>query len=122
MTSATTRRLAAARLEIVSDLRARSTMRAVLVAVLVAVAAAAALRWLGEGAVAANRQRQLQQENAALQVSVARLDAELQLERATHAALDAQLAELNQRLADADRQLAFVRAQDDRSRRALARN
>jgi len=122
MTSATTRRLAAARLEIVSDLRARSTMRAVLVAVLVAVAATAALRWLGEGAAAANRQRQLQQENAALQVSVARLEAELQLERATHTALDEQLAELNQRLADADRQLAFVRAQDDRSRRAVARN
>ena len=121
MTSATTRRLAAARLEIASDLRARSTMRAVLIAVLVAVAATAALRWLGEGAAAANRQRQLQQENAALRVSVARLEAELQLERATRDAFDAQLAELNQRLADADRQLAFVRTQDDRSRRAVAR-
>ncbi len=112
MTGASTRQLTSAPLELVSDHRARVLMRATLVAVLVALATAAGLRLYADGAGVLAGRDQLRQENSALQADVARLEAELELERATRAALDAQVAELTGRIADLDRELAFVRAQN----------
>lgn len=122
MTGASTRELTSAPLELVSDHRARVLMRATLVAVLVALAAAAGLRLYAGGADVLAGRDQLRQENSALQADVARLEAELELERATRAALDAQVAGLNGRIADLDRELAFVRAQNGRPRRAGTTN
>jgi septal ring factor EnvC (AmiA/AmiB activator) len=122
MTGASTRQLASAPLEVVSDRRARTIMRTALVAVLIALAAAVALRLYAGSADALAGRDQLRQQNSALQADVARLEAELELERATRTALDAQVAELNRRIADLDRELAFVHAQAGRPRRAGTTN
>lgn len=114
MTAADTRRLASARFEVVSDARARSLMRAALVGVLCVVALAAGLRLLADGAAVVKQRARLQQENSALRAEVARLEAELELERATHAGLDTQVGELNGQVAELERQLAFVKAQEKR--------
>jgi septal ring factor EnvC (AmiA/AmiB activator) len=114
MTAADTRRLASARFEVVSDARARGFMRAALIGVLLVVALVAGLRLLADGTAVANERARLQHENSALRVEVARLEAELELERATHAGLDAQVGELNGQVAELERQLAFVRAQEKR--------
>jgi septal ring factor EnvC (AmiA/AmiB activator) len=86
------------------------------VIVLLALASFAAARLYFSDGFAASHRR-LQQENAELRSSVARLTAELDLERATRAALDRQVAELNQRATDLERQLAFVKAQGGAGRR-----
>jgi septal ring factor EnvC (AmiA/AmiB activator) len=114
MIAADTRQLASARFEVVSDARARSFMRAALVAVLLVVALIAGLRLLADRAAVANERARLQQENTGLRAEVARLEAELELERATHAGLDAQVGDLNRQVAALKRQLAFVTAQEKR--------
>jgi septal ring factor EnvC (AmiA/AmiB activator) len=117
-----TRRLASARVELASDLRARTVLRSVLVIVLVALAATAGLRLLSEGAGTKARRAELQKENLALRTELARLQAEFELERATREALGQQVGELNQRIADLDRQLEFFHAQSGRPRTAAASN
>lgn len=117
-----TRRLASARVELASDLRARTLLRSVLVIVLVALATAASLRLLSEGTATNERRAELQDENSALRAEVARLQAEFELERATREALGGQVGELNQRIADLDRQLEFFHAQSGRPRTAAASN
>ena len=114
MIDADTRRLASARFEVVSDARARSLMRAALVAVLLVVALIAGLRLLADGAAVANERARLQQENSGLRADMARLEAELELERATHAGLDTQVGDLSRQVAELERQLAFVNAQEKR--------
>ena len=109
-----TRRLASARFEVVSDARARSLMRAALVSVLLVVALAAGLRLLADGAAVANERARLQQESSGLRTEVARLEAELEVERATHAGLETQVGDLNRQVAELERQLAFVNAQEKR--------
>lgn len=116
MSTGTTQRLATAQLELVSDARTRARLRATLVVVLLGLSAFAAARVLTGDEVASSRDR-LQQENAELRSSVARLTAELDIERATRAALDRQVVELNQRSTDLERQLAFVQAQKGANRR-----
>lgn len=116
MTAATTQRLASAQLELVSDARPRALMRATLVIVLLALASFAAARFYFRDELASGHQR-LQQDNAELRSTVARLTAELELERATRAALDRQVAELNQRSTDLERELAFVQSQGGSRRR-----
>jgi len=122
MTAAYTRQLASARLEVVSDVRARRLMRSVLVAVLVALGIVAAVRLLTDGTAAAAQRNKLQQDNSGLRAEVARLDAELQLERATRAALDEQVTDLRRQVADLERQLAFVNAQRTRPRATAPSN
>lgn len=118
MTIDGTQRLTTARWEVVSDAPARTRMRAALVAVLVAVGLAAVLRLLAGGADSVGQRDRLVQENAGLRTEVARLGAELDVERATRAALDQQVAELHRQVADLERQLAFVNAQRGRARTA----
>ena len=117
---ASTQRLASARLELASDLRARTLLRSVLVVVLVALAAIAGLRLLSDGAAAKASRAGLQSENLALRTELTRLQAEYELERATREALDRQVGELNRRIADLDRQLEFFHAQSGRPRTAAA--
>ena len=119
---ASTQRLASARLELASDLRARTLLRSVLVVVLVALAAIAGLRLLAEGAATSARRAELQDENTALRTELARLQAEYDLERATREALDQQVGELNRRVADLDRQLEFFHAQSGRPRTSATAN
>jgi cell division protein FtsB len=116
MSTARTQRLASAQLELVSDAQARARLRAILVSVLLGLSTFVAVRLLTGDEVALSRDR-LQQENVELSSSVARLTAELELERATRAALDRQVAELNQRSTELERQLAFVQAQKGATRR-----
>lgn len=122
MSSACTRRLASAPLEVVSGARARALMRGTLLAVLVALAAIAATRLVTDGNAAADQRSRLLQDNDGLRTEVARLQAELQLERATRAGLDGQVAELNRQVAELERQLAFVQAQRSRGRVAATSN
>jgi Tfp pilus assembly protein PilO len=117
-----TQRLASARLEFASDLRARALMRSVLVVVLVALAAIAGLRLLTNGAESKARRAELQDENRALRTELVRLQAEYDLERATREALGQQVVELNRRIADLDRQLGFFHAQSGRPGTAAASN
>ena len=117
-----TRRLASARVELASDLRARTLLRSVLVAVLVALAITAGLRLLSDGATTSAQRAELQQENSALRTEVARLQAELDLERATREALGRQVGELNQQVADLDSQVEFFHTQSGRPRKAARSN
>ncbi len=119
---ASTQRLATARLELSSDLRARTLLRAVLVIVLVALAVIAGLRLLSDGAATKLGRAELQQENRALRTELGRLQAEFELERATREALGQQVGELNRRIADLDRQLEFFHAQSGRPRATAAPN
>jgi len=116
VTATSTRHLTSARLEVVSDARVRLLMRGVLVAVLVVLSAIAGLRLLADGASATQHRNRLQQENAGLRTEVARLEAELQIERATHAALDEQVGALDRQVTELESQLAFVNAQRNRGR------
>ena len=116
MTAAHTRRLASAHWEVVADARPRALLRAALVAVLVMVGLAAGLKMVADAAGAAGERSRLVQENAGLRTELARREAELQIERATRAALDQQVADLNDEVAELERQLAFVNAQRGRTR------
>lgn len=117
-----TRRLASARVELASDLQARTLLRSVLVVVLVALAITAGLRLLSDGATSSAQRAELQRENTALRTEVARLQAELDLERATREALDRQVGELNQQVAELDSQVEFFHAQSGRPRKAATPN
>ena len=122
MNAGDTQRLAVARFEVVSDARAHRLMQIALVGVLAPLAFAACLRLLADGAAAKDARARLQQENSALQADVARLEAELELERATHAGLDEQVGMLSQQVGELERQLAFVNAQRTRPRTAAQSN
>lgn len=122
MTTAYTRQLASARLEVVSDLRARKVMRSILLAVLVVLATVEGVRLLADTTAAAGQRSRLQHENSKLRTEVAELQGELQLERATHAALDQQVAGMNDQVAELERQLAFVSAQRTRVRATTQMN
>jgi uncharacterized small protein (DUF1192 family) len=122
MRASSTRQLTTARVALVSDLRARALLRSALVTVLVALAVVAGLRLLTDGEATAARRAQLQEENAALLAAVERLEAELELEQATRTALDRQVAELNQRIAELDSQLSFLGAQSGRPGRSASSN
>ena len=113
---ASTRHLTSARLEVVSNARARRVLRSILVAVLIALAVVAAVRLVDDGAAATQQRTRLQQENSGLRAEVARLSAELEIERATHAALDQQVGVLNQQVTELESRLAFVNAQRNRGR------
>ena len=89
---------------------------------LLALAVVAGVRLLADGAATASQRGRLQQENSALRTEIARLGAELQLERATRAALDRQVVDLNHEVADLERQLAFVAAQRARPRTTTRTN
>ena len=118
---ANTWHLATSRLEIISDRRSRIALRVVLVAVLVALAALAGLRLYADAAGPVARAAALQQQNASLSAELARLQAELELERATRAALEQQVAELNEQASELASQLNFFNAQSGRPQDSRSR-
>ena len=114
--------LATSRLEIISDRKARIALRTVLVAVLVSLAALAGLRLYADASGPAARVSALQQENTSLGEELARLRAELVLERATRVALEQQVTDLNERASELESQLNFFNAQSGRNRAGQSRN
>lgn len=114
--------LATSRLEIISDRKARIALRTVLVAVLVSLGALAGLRLYADASGPAARASALRQENALLGEELARLRAELVLERATRAALEQQVTDLNERVSELDSQLNFFNAQSGRNRAGHSRD
>ena len=114
--------LATSRLEIISDRKARIALRTVLVAVLLSLAALAGLRLYADASGPAARVSALQQENASLGEELARLRAELVLERATRVALEQQVTELNERASGLESQLNFFNAQSGRNRAGHSRD
>jgi len=86
--------------------------------VLVALAVAAGLRLHADGVTSTDRRTGLERENTTLRTEVARLQAELELERATRSALGRQVDGLSQQVAELDGQLAFFHAQSGRPRKA----
>lgn len=114
--------LATSRLEIISDRKARIALRTVLVAVLVSLGALAGLRLYADASGPAARVSALQQENALLGDELARLRAELVLERATRVALEQQVTDLNERVGELDSQLNFFNAQSGRKRAGHSRD
>lgn len=103
--------LTTARIELASDLKAQSALRWVLAAALLLLAAGVAARLLADGGAAATRRAALEEQNTALRAETEKLSAELELERATRAALDRQVVQLNEHIAELDRQLGFLKAQ-----------
>jgi septal ring factor EnvC (AmiA/AmiB activator) len=122
MTAASTRQLASAPFELVSDRRSRVILRSALVAVLVCLALVAGLRIYAEASAPASRLGAAQLENATLRSELAQVRAELEFERATHAALDQQVTALNEQVSDLSSQLNFFNAQNGRSRNSGSRN
>ena len=120
--AADTWHLATSRLEIISDRKARIALRIVLVAVLVSLAALAGLRLYADASGPAARVSALEQENASLDEELARLRAELVLERATRVALEQQVTELNERASGLESQLNFFNAQSGRTRASHSRD
>jgi hypothetical protein len=116
------RHLASARLEVVADQRAKRTLRLIVVAAILCLAAVEGMRLLHDGTSAAGQRGSLESANAALRAQVAGLQAELQLERATRAAVDRQAAELGRQVAELERQLAFVNAQKTRTQAGAGTN
>ncbi len=113
--------LTTSRLEIISDRKARIALRTVLVAVLVSLAVLAGLGLYADAAGPAARVTALQQQNATLNAEVARLRAELELERATRTALEQQVMELNSQASELASQLNFFNAQSGRPRAGRSR-
>jgi len=103
--------LTTARIRLVSDLKAQSALRWVLAAVLVLLASGVAARLVADGANAATRRAVLEEQNTALRSETERLSAELELERATRIALKRQVVELNEHIAEVERELGFLKSQ-----------
>jgi uncharacterized small protein (DUF1192 family) len=106
-----TRRLTGAPFELVSNRRAQSVLRMVLVCVLVGLGAVLGLRLYADVGAASSNGLLLERRNAALTEEIAHLRADLDFERATRSALDSQVIELTARIAELEAQLRFVHAQ-----------
>ena len=119
MTAASTRELTTVQLALVPGNGRRPLLRVALLALLVTIAAAGGLRLLADAAADAGERSRLRQESSGMRVATARLQAELDLERATRAALEDQVAGLQRKITELEQQLAFVNAQRGRARAAV---
>ena len=114
--------LATSRLEIVSDRKARVALRTLLGSVLLALGILAGLRLYTEAAGPVAHASALAARNASLDAELARLRADLELQRATRAALEQQVVELEARASQLASELNFVKAQGGRSGAGQARD
>lgn len=87
-----------------------------------ALVATACLVLMGGAAAPFSRARTLEAENAALRSDLSRLRVELDIERATRAALDQQVAELNGQVGELSSQVDFYRAKGAPRRAAAPRD
>lgn len=115
MIATSTRRLTSVQLALVPGNRRRQLLRAALLALLVMLAGITGLRLLADVAADAGERSRLRQESSGLRIATARLQAELELERATRAALESQVANLQREVTELEQQLAFVNAQRGRA-------
>jgi hypothetical protein len=114
--SAATRRLSSARLELASTRRLRTGFHGTVLVVLLALSGTLALRLYTDGGTLTPSLRDLEARNVALEVELARLRTELAMERATRSSLDRQVVALNERIAELSGQNDFRNAQRDRQR------
>lgn len=112
--SAATRRLSSARLELASTRRLRTGLHGTVLVVLLALSGTLALRLYTDGGTVTPSLRDLEARNVALEVELARLRTELAMERATRSSLDRQVMALNERIAELSGQNDFRIAQRDR--------
>jgi hypothetical protein len=114
--SAATRRLSSARLELASTRRLRTGLHGTVVIALLALSGTLALRLYTDGGTLTPNLRELEARNVALEAELARLRTELAMERATRSSLDRQVVALNERVTELSGQNEFRNAQRDRQR------
>ena len=114
--TAATRRLSSARLELASTRRLRTGFHGTVLLVLLALSGTLALRLYTDDGTLTPSLRTLEARNVALEVELARLRTELAMERATRSSLDRQVVALNERIAELSGQNDFRNAQRDRRR------
>jgi len=114
--TAATRRLSSARLELASTRRLRTGVHGTVLFVLLALSGTLALRLYTDDRTLTPSLRALEARNVALEVELARLRTELAMERATRSSLDRQVVALNERIAELSGQNDFRNAQRDRRR------
>jgi hypothetical protein len=114
--SAATRRLSSARLELASTRRLRTGLHGTVVIALLALSGTLALRLYTDGGTLTPNLRELEARNVALEAELARLRTELAMERATRSSLDRQVVALNERITELSGQNDFRNAQRDRQR------
>jgi hypothetical protein len=114
--SAATRRLSSARLELASTRRLRTGLHGTVLIALLALSGTLALRLYTDGGTLTPNLRELEARNVALEAELARLRTELAMERATRSSLDRQVVALNERITELSGQNDFRNAQRDRQR------
>ena len=114
--TAATRRLSSARLELASTRRLRTAFHGTVLVVLLALSGTLALRLYTDDGTLTPSLRAVEARNVALEVELARLRTELAMERATRSSLDRQVVALNERIAELSGQNDFRNAQRDRRR------
>jgi len=114
--TAATRRLSSARLELASTRRLRTGFHGTVLLVLLALSGTLALRLYTDDGTLTPSLRAVEARNVALEVELARLRTELAMERATRSSLDRQVVALNERIAELSGQNDFRNAQRDRQR------
>jgi len=114
--TAATRRLSSARLELASTRRLRTGFHGTVLLVLLALSGTLALRLYTDDGTLTPSLRAVEARNVALEVELARLRTELAMERATRSSLDRQVVALNERIAELSGQNDFRNAQRDRRR------
>ena len=114
--TAATRRLSSARLELASTRRLRTGFHGTVLLVLLALSGTLALRLYTDDGTLTPSLRTLEARNVALEVELARLRTELAMERATRSSLERQVVALNERIAELSGQNDFRNAQRDRRR------
>lgn len=114
--SAATRRLSSARLELVSARRLRIGFQNSVLVLLLALLGTLALPHYSSDETRTSSLRDLQARSSALAAESAHLRTELAMERATRASLERQVVALNERVAELSGELDFRNAQRERQR------
>lgn len=114
MAAPSARALASGRLEFPSGHRLHFVLKVAALVALVAVTLAALAHF--ESVRPSPPTTQLERQNAALRAEVARVRAELEIERSSRSALDAQVRDLSAEAGELRSQLEFIAAQSSRAR------
>lgn len=109
-----TLKIATARLEFSRDRRLTQALHAIAVMALLALVALVGRQLHADAQASSALVEGVQQENAALRADLSRARIELELERSTRAALERQVAELNEETSALKSRLEFFNAQSGR--------
>lgn len=113
-----TLKIATARLEFSRDRRLTQALHAVAVVALVGLVVMVGRQLYADAQASSAVVETVQRENATLRADLSRARIELELERSTRAALERQVAELNQETSALKSRLEFFNAQSGRPARA----